>query len=159
MLDASYIRVHQHASGGKGGRELQEIGRSRGGLTTKIHAVVDGLGNPIRVHLTAGNVNDCVPAVQLIGCLAAENVIADKAYDAQNIIDHILNQGSNPVIPPKKNRHEKREYDKHLYKERHLVENYFCKLKEYRRVATRYEKLAATFLAMVTIASCLIWLQ
>ena len=159
MLDGSYVRVHQHASGGEGGRELQDIGRSRGGLTTKIHAVVDALGNPVRVRLTAGNVNDCIPALELIGCLPAKNVIADKAYDVQYIIDHILSQGSNPVIPPKKNRVEKREYDKHLYKERHLVENFFCKLKEFRRVATRYEKLAATFLAMVNIASCLIWLR
>ena len=78
-----------------------------------------------------------VPALELIGGLSAYNVIADKAYDAQNIIELIQAQGSNPIIPPKKNRIEQREYDKHLYKERHLVECFFCKLKEFRRIATR----------------------
>ena len=159
MVDGSYTRAHQHSAGGEGGREAQAIGLSRGGLTTKIHAVVDSLGNPIRLKLTGGNAHDSVPALELIGGLSADNVIADKAYDAQTIIELIQAQGSNPVIPPKKNRIEQREYDKHLYKERHLVECFFCKLKEFRRIATRYEKLSVTYLAMVTIASCLIWLR
>ena len=159
MVDGSYTRAHQHSAGGEGGREAQAIGRSRGGLTTKIHAVVDSLGNPIRLKLTGGNAHDSVPALELIEGLTAYNVIGDKAYDAQTIIELIKTQGSNPVIPPKKNRIEQREYDKHLYKERHLVECFFCKLKEFRRIATRYEKLSVTYLAMVTIASCLIWLR
>ena len=101
-------------SRGEGCHEAQAIGLSRGGLTTKIHAVVDSLGNPIRLKLTGGNAHDSVPALELIGGLSADNVIADKAYDAQNIIELIQAQGSNPIIPPKKNRIEQREYDKHL---------------------------------------------
>jgi len=128
-------------------------------LTTKIHAVVDALGNPIRLKITGGQVHDIVPAAELIEGIAADHVGADKAYDAQNFIDFILKQGATPVIPPKKNRRIQRGYDRHLYKERHLIECFFCKIKEFRRIATRYEKLARTFLTMLTIASCLIWLR
>ncbi|WP_034641766.1 IS5/IS1182 family transposase, partial [Desulfovibrio inopinatus] len=91
--------------------------------------------------------------------LQAEFVAADKAYDCNSFISLIIGQNAKPVIPPKKNRRNQRKYDKHIYKERHLVECFFCKLKEFRRIATRYEKLQMTFLAMVTIASCLIWLR
>lgn len=128
-------------------------------MTTKIHAVVDALGNPIRLKRTGGQVHDIVPAAELIEGIAADHVGADKAYDAQNFIDFILKQGATPVIPPKKNRRVQRGYDRHLYKERHLIECFFCKIKEFRRIATRYEKLARTFLTMLTIASCLIWLR
>jgi len=91
--------------------------------------------------------------------LAADHVGADKAYDAQNFIDFILKQDATPVIPPKKKRRVQRGYDRHLYKERHLIECFYCKIKEFRRIATRYEKLARTFLTMLTIASCLIRLR
>jgi len=128
-------------------------------LTTKIHAVVDALGNPLQLKLTGGQVHDSAPAVELIEGLTAEHVIADKAFDAQHIVDAIVKQGAVPVIPPRKNRRDQRAYDKHLYKERHLVECFFCKIKEFRRVATRYDKLEITYLTMVTIASCLIWLR
>jgi transposase len=111
MVDGSYTRAHQHSAGGEGGREAQDIGRSRGGFTIKIHAVVDSLGNPIRLKLTGGNAHDSLPALELIEGLTADNVIADKAYDAQTIIELIKAQGSNPVIPPKKDRIEQREYD------------------------------------------------
>lgn len=100
-----------------------------------------------------------MPAAERIEGIAADHVGADKAYDAQNFIDFIFKQGSTAVIPPKKNRREQREYDRHLYKERHLIECFFCKIKEFRRIATSYEKLARTFLTMLTIASCLIWLR
>jgi transposase len=128
-------------------------------LTTKIHAVVDGLGNPIRIHLTGGNVNDIVPAGQLIAGLEAEMTIADKAYDANWFTDLIRKQGSQVVIPPTKNRLDQRGYDKHLYKERHLVECFFAKIKVFRRISTRYDKLAVTFKAAVLIAACMVWLQ
>ena len=85
-------------------------------MTTKIHAVVDALGNPIRLKITGGQVHDIVPAAELIEGIAADHVGADKAYDAQNFIDFILKQGATPVIPPKKNRREQREYDRHLSK-------------------------------------------
>ena len=128
-------------------------------MTTKIHAVVDGLGNPIRIHLTAGNVNDIVPATELITGLEAEMTIADRAYDADKFTDLIQRQVSQVVIPPTKSRSDRRWYDKHLYKERHLVERFFAKIKVFRRISTRYDKLAVTFRAAVIIAACMTWLQ
>ena len=128
-------------------------------MTTKIHAVVDGLGNPIRVHLSGGNVNDIVPACDLIAGLKAEMTIADKAYDADKFIALIEKQGSTVVVPPRSTRLKQRWFDRHLYKERHLVECFFAKIKAFRRIATRYDKLAVTFRAAVLIASCLAWLQ
>ena len=121
--------------------------------------MVDGLGNPIRIHLTAGNVHDMIPACDLIAGLKADMTIADKAYDADKFIALAKNQGSNPIIPPRANRLEKREFDRHLYKERHLVECFFAKIKAFRRISTRYEKLAVTFRAAVLIAACMAWLQ
>lgn len=128
-------------------------------MTTKIHAVVDALGNPLRICLTGGHVHDILPAYDLISGLSAEYLLADKAYDAEGFIKLAQSQGSVVVMPPKKNRREQWDYDQHIYKERHLVECFFAKLKKYRRIATRYDKLARTFRAVVIIAACLIWLQ
>ena len=159
MLDSSYVKLHQHGCGAKGGQCFQAIGKSKGGLTTKIHAVVDGLGNPLRIKLTGGNVHDMVPSCELISGIKAGNILADRAYDADKFIDLAQSAGCKIVIPPKSNRLEPRTYDKHIYKERHLVECFFAKLKAFRRVSTRYEKLALTFNAVVLIAACLVWLQ
>ena len=117
------------------------------------------MGNPVRLKLTGGQVHDSVPALELIEGLAVEHVIADKAYDADAIVAAVERRGAIAVIPSRRNRFRQRSYDSHLYKERHLVECFFCKLKDFRRIATRYEKLAQTFLAMVIITSCLIWLR
>ena len=117
------------------------------------------MGNPVRLKLTGGQVHDCAPAIELIEGLSIEHVISDKAYDADAIVAAVERRGAIAVIPSKRNRLRQRSYDTHLYKERHLVECFFCKLKDFRRIATHYEKLAQTFLAMVTIASYLIWLR
>jgi transposase len=158
-IDGSYIKAHQHSAGARKEEGDQAIGRSRGGLTSKIHAAVDALGNPVKILLTGGQTHDSVVATELLENIEAEHVIADKAYDVNAILEEIEGRGSIPVIPAKKNRLKQRFYDKHLYKERHLVENFFCKIKECRRVATRYEKLAVTFSSMVLLAACLIWLR
>jgi len=128
-------------------------------LTTKIYAVVDALGNPIRIHLTAGNVADITPACDLISGLKADWTIAGRAYDADRFIALAVKQGSEPVIPPKSNRLEQRWFDRHIYKERHLVECFFAKIKVFRRISTRYDKLAVTFKAAVLIAACMVWLR
>lgn len=121
--------------------------------------MVDALGNPLRIHLTAGNVNDIVPACDMIEGLLAEKLLADRAYDANKLLTLAERQSHEVVIPPVPGRLIQREYDTHAYKERHLVECFFAKLKSFRRVATRYDKLAITFKAAVMLASCLIWLQ
>lgn len=138
----------------------QHIGVSRGGNTTKIHVIVDGLGNPIHVHLTAGNLHDSTEAVSALADVPLEGtvVLADKAYGARAIRDFIVQVGASYCIPPKSNENNPWNCDWCLYKERHLVECFFQKLKQFRGIATRYNKLARRFLAFVQIACIAIWL-
>ena len=119
---------------------------------------MDGLGNPLHVHLTAGNIHDVTEAATLIEHAQGKNFIADKAYDADSVIQAVTEKKMTAVIPSKTNRKVQREIDRHIYKERHLVENFFCKIKRYRRVATRYEKTAVNFLGFVLFASLRVWL-
>lgn len=134
------------------------IGKSRGGNTTKIHAATDALGNPIRVMLTGGQVHDVTVAPELIADLKSEIVMADAAYDSDKFRKQILTQGARACIKPRRNRRILIPFDKEQYKERHLVECFFQKLKRYRRIATRYDKLAKRFLAFIHIACILLWL-
>jgi transposase len=128
---------------------------SRGGKTTKIHAIVDGLGNPLLFELTGGNVNDSLPVCDMLNHfeIAGSNILGDKAYGSQNIRDYITDQGARYTIPPKANVQQPWEVDWYLYKERHLIECFFNKLKHFRRIATRYDKLATSFLTFVYVAS------
>jgi len=136
------------------------MGRSRGGLTTKIHAVTDASGLPIRLALTAGETHDAVPARELLsGLQKGQIILADKAYDADWIRRQIEDQGATPNIPSKANRTWKACFSATLYKDRNLVERFFNKLKFFRRIATRYDKLGSTFMAMVKLASIRIWLR
>ncbi len=143
----------------KGGRD-HCLGRSRGGLTTKIHAVVDAQGLPIRLGLTAGQAHDAPAALELLDRLAPRTIVlGDKAYDANGIRDLIEAQGAVPNIPAKSNRKWKPCFSKTLYRQRNLVERFFSKLKHFRRISTRYDKLADNFLAMVKLASMRLWLR
>ena len=117
-----------------GGQACQALGRSRGGFSTKIHVSVDGLGNPLRFILTGGQRHDITQAEELIAGYAGEQVLADKGYDSQEFREHILALGMTPVIPPRSNRKEPAGYDRHLYRERHLVECFINKMKHYRRI-------------------------
>lgn len=119
---------------------------------------MDGLGNPTHVHLTPGNVHDVVEAPRLIEAARGKNFIGDKGYDANAVIEAAEAKGMNVIIPPKSNRKDPRKIDFHLYKERHLVECFFNRLKQFRRVATRYEKTARNFLGFVLVASIKVWL-
>lgn len=138
------------------------LGRSRGGLTTKIHVVVDAQGLPIRLGLTAGQTHDGQIADALLDYLGPRTIVlADKVYDADRTRELIQEQGATPNIPPKGNRRWKPCFSKRLYRERNLIERFFSKLKHFRRIATRYNKLAANFLAMVMVqlASMRLWLR
>lgn len=157
ILDASIVRVHQDAVGGKkDGTEL--VGRSRGGATTKIHAVVDGVGNPIRVALTEGQVHDVTMASEMLKMASSTVVVADKGYDSNAVVAQIESQGCRAIIPPRRCRLETREYDRDIFKSRFLVEQFFQKIKRHRRIATRYEKLAVTFMGMILLACILLWI-
>jgi len=135
------------------------LGRSRGGLSTKIHAAGDALGNPVRLIGGPGQQHDMSRACELVDGLQAKATIGDKGYDANTLEAKIIQQGSQLVIPPKRNRKTPRAYDKDLYKERNLIERFFNKLKQFRRVATRYDKLLVNFMGFVKLAAIAIWLK
>ena len=129
-------------------------------MSTKIHAVVDALGNPVCFHLTPGQACDLDGADVLLEQIAADILLADKGYDAdERVIERLQQQGKTAVIPSKRNRKQPREYDKRLYKARHLIENFFAQLKQYRAIATRYDKLAESFLGGIYLAATSIWLN
>src|SRR5262249_11868082 len=138
---------------GSGGQTEEALGRSRGGWTTKIPIAIDALGNPTRLVLTPGQDADVGQAETLIAGPDPGAVIADKAYDRDALVRSIAARGAEAVIPPKKNRVVARDYDKHLDKERNQVERFVNLIKQFRRVATRYEKTAWNFLAFVHVAA------
>ena len=144
---------------GSGGQDEQELGRSRGGFGTKIHAAVNGLGLPVRLILTPGQAADVSHAKTLIAGVPFEVVIGDKGYDSQEVVSAVEDAGGEAVIPSRKNATEPRETDWSRYKDRNLVERFWSKVKQYRRVATRYEKKAQNFLAFVHVASIMILLK
>jgi transposase len=152
------MRVRQERQK-NGGQAAQALGRSRGGFSTKIHVKVDALGNPLRYTLTEGQRHDITQAPTLLEDSVCERVIADRGYDADDFIALIIERGATAVIPPRKKRTEKREYDTHWYKERHLVECFIGKIKHYRRVFSRFDKLARRFLGFLNFVGALIWLR
>jgi transposase len=117
------------------------------------------LGNPLRLILTAGQRHDSPLAAALIEGYEPQVLIADKGYDSDALIKAVIAKGIEAVIPPKKNRTEMREYDRHLYRERHLVECFIGKIKQYRRVFSRFEKLSKNYLGFLSFVSALIWLR
>lgn len=116
------------------------------------------MGSLARFHLTGGEVGDCPQALPLLLDLKPGSLSADKAYDSDAILEHLATNGIEAVIPPKSNRLIQRSYDKHLYKNRNLVERFFCRIKQFRRIATRYDKLAERFASFVALAAAVIWL-
>ncbi len=134
------------------------MGRSKGGLTTKIHMLCDALGMPIKFIVTAGQESDMLQAIPLLTNQSASYVISDKGYDADAIINHIKSISAEPVIPPKSNRIVQRFYDKYLYKDRNLIERFFNKLKQFRKIATRFEKIKTNFEGLVYLACSFLWL-
>ena len=137
----------------------QSLGRSGGGFSTKIHLACDALGNALRFILTGGERNDITQAANLIENFSAEAVLADKGYDANDFIRQIEARNSVVVIPSKINRKVQRSIDENLYKERHLIENQIGKLKHFRRVFSRFDKLAKNYLSFIHFASTIIWLR
>ena len=145
-----------------GGQAAQALGRSRGGFTTKIHVIVDGLGNPLRLRLTAGQASDIGQAIELVDGFTFDRLIADRGYAAQAFYDWVVEQEMEPVIPPHqaaKGDKAERPYDRWLYRERHLVECFINKVKHFRRVFSRFDKLANRYLGFLSFASALIWLR
>ncbi|MDF0665119.1 MAG: IS5 family transposase [Nitrospira sp.] len=125
-----------------------------------MHATCDALGNPTGFHLTPGQAHDLEGADVLLPGIDADTIIADKAFDAdERVIQPLQRAGKVVVIPPKANRTTPREYDQDLYRARHLIENFFARLKQFRAIATRYDKRAANFLGAIYLAASMTWLN
>ena len=144
---------------GTGGQNDQALGRSRGGFGTKIHGSFDGLGHPVELLLTAAQESDIAQAETLLAYHEPEVVITDKGYDKKALVEQIESRGAQAVIPTRKNRIEPRPIDPHWYRERNLRERFWSQVKQYRRVATRYEKKAANFRAFANVAAVMVMLK
>jgi transposase len=160
FIDATIVRAHQHAAGAlkkNGGHAAQALGRSRGGFSTKIHAGCRDERPGVAIVLTAGHCHESPVFETVLAQVPPEppltHAMMDKGYDSDRIREQLLAQDMVPVIPPKSNRREPRDYDKALYKLREKVERFFNKLKQFRRIATRYEKLSQTFLAFIHLVA------
>jgi transposase len=158
MIDTSIIRVHQHGACISRNRQ-QSMERSRGGLTSKIHALADSNGLPVRLALTRGEAHDNRLARKLLSRLKSGSMLlADRGYDADWIREFAIKKGAWANIPPKRNRNDPICFSPYLYRARNQVERFFNRIKQCRRVATRYDKLAANYLAFVQLASIRLWL-
>ena len=129
-------------------------------MSTKIHAATDAGGKPTGFHLSPGQAHDLDGADALLPEIEADVLIADKAFDVDvRVREPLERAGKKAVIPPRGSRLHPRKYNKKLYKKRHHIENFFCRLKQFRAIATRYDKTARNFLAGVYLAASFIWLN
>lgn len=159
FIDGSYVRVHQHGSGSRRG-EYRGIGKSHGGPTTKIHMASDSHGNPLCFEITGGQVHDSQVAQTLIDQVQGEFLIADKGYDSEAIREYAKSKNMTPIIPKRSNnKNSDKDFDLQLYRNRHVIENLFAKLKHYKSIAMRADKLARNFKAVVTFACTFLWLK
>lgn len=160
MIDATVIRAHPCAAGYKRGSQAEEaLGRSKGGFTSKIHALVDAHGNPLKFRLTPGQSHDVTQAPELIIGAKDADIIADKGYDSDTLRDQIRSQSCEPVIPGKSNRKIPIEYDETLYEERYIIECFFSKIKHFRRIFSRFDKAARNYAAFLAFVGAMIWLR
>ena len=159
LIDSTIVRAHACAAGSDA--ETEGLGRSKGGFTSKLHTITDGLGNPLDFILTAGQASDVGQAEPLLQLTpqGAKAMLGDKGYDSDAFIQAIQDKGMQAVIPPRRNRLNPRDCDWFVYKERHLIECFFGKIKHYRRVFSRFDKLARNFMGFVRFVSALIWLR
>ncbi|QXZ76053.1 IS5 family transposase (plasmid) [Rhizobium sp. AB2/73] len=161
MIDSTCVRVHQHAANGKkGDRDDGCMGRSRGGLTSKIHALVDAEGRPVTLRLTGGQIADCTEADALTDDLGEGDILlADKGYDTNAIRAKAAERKAWANIPPRATRKGSFSFSRWVYRQRNLVERFFNKIKQFRGIATRYDKRPENYLAAVKLVAPRIWCQ
>lgn len=157
-IDSTCAKVHKHGLCHRQCADNQYIARTRGGANTKVHAIVDARGRPIRIILSAGTTHDSLLAGELVERLTDRTILADKAYDTDAFRALLEESNLGACIPPKANRKNPAKYNKGYYKKRHHVENFFQKIKEFRAVATRYEKLDSRFRSFCVLASIIQWI-
>ncbi|MER8505125.1 IS5 family transposase [Mesorhizobium sp. M0045] len=159
MIDATHLKAHRTAASLlKKGLYPGCIGRSRGGLTTKLQVVCDGKGRPRLLHLSEGQANDHKTAAAVIEDLpAAKSLLADRAYSSAAFRQALVERGITPCIPPHAKHRVQHSYDPVLYRQRHRIENMFARLKDWRRIHTRYDRCAHTFLSAIAFAAAFIF--
>jgi transposase len=158
MIDATIVRAHACAAG-YGNQKIEGLGRSMGGFTSKIHAKVDALGNPLQFIITSGQTSDVTQAKALLNDVFNSHVIADRAYGSAKVRTQIRDQNCKDVIPSKSNSISPVKYDKIIYKERHAIECFFSKIKYFRRVFSRFDKSIRNFNAFLSFVGAFIWLR
>ena len=158
FLDSTHVKVHQDATNAVEDQEFEGIGRTKGGLNSKVTAVVDSRGRATQLFIHPGNVAD-ITAAESIEIPEGRWVVADKGYDSDAFRSRISQSGSKSSIPPMSNRKTLPKWHRGHYRRRHHVENFFQRIKRFRRISTRYEKHAVTFLAFVQLAAIMDWLK
>ena len=163
LIESTIVKAHPHAAGARhdhgAGQAAQALGRSRGGFTTKVHALVTERGELVRYRLTGGEAHDITQARELVDESAPQRstcVVGDRAYDSAAFVEHIARRGMRAEIPARANRKEHRELDASAYAQRNVIERWFGRMKVYRRVATRYDKTASSYLGFVGFAAMLV---
>jgi transposase len=160
MIDSTIVRAHACAAGyGKNSQQEEALGRSKGGFTTKIHITTDALGNPLKFILTAGQRHDITQAKKLCENVFESTIIADKGYDCDDFVMTIIDQKCSANIPSKSNRKKPRTYDADLYEYRHIIECFIGKIKHFRRVFSRFDKSAQSYLSFLHFVGALIWIR
>ena len=157
MIDSTIVAGPSAGGPWQRGGQREALGRSRGGLSTKVHLVADAQGRPVRFSITGGQRADVSQAIPLLTGIETGAVIADKGYESNRVLAFIRDQGAEAVIPPKSNRRDPWEYDRELYRERNLIERAFNKLKQWQRIATRYDRRSLYFLSALHLVASVIW--
>jgi transposase len=157
-VDCSHIKVHQDAANPAGGQTAQAMGRTKGGFNTKLAAVVDAVGRAVGLALAPGQQYDPRACAPLAPHLAGKWVLADKGFDSAEFRTDLVRTGAMVCIPPLCTRRINYYFSRQLYRHRHTVENFFGRIKRNRRVTTRYEKLAVTFIGFVCLAAIIDWI-
>ena len=158
MIDSTHVKAHRSASGGKGGSRSRLLAARAEGATRRSHALADAKGRLLAILLTGGEAHDCPVAERLIRRVKpAKRMLGDKAYDSAELRDELDERGTKPVIPNRNNRKQPFRFSKRLYKLRWRIESAFNRLKDFRRIATRYDRLARNYLASVCLVAALVW--
>lgn len=162
LIDSTIVKAHPHAAGASGttgGQALECLGRSRGGFTTKLHALVTERGQLVRYVLTGGEVNDITQASTLVAVREGSGIVGDRAYDSDAFVAHVKALGMRAVIPSRRTRRRRRRLDRARYARRNVIERWFGRMKAFRRIATRYDKTSTSYAGFVTAAAMLIALS
>jgi transposase len=157
LVDSTAVRAHGHAAGARGGTESQALGRSRGGFGTKVHAAVSEGGRLLSVAFTGAQRSDLEQAESLLSAVTVGygTVVADKAYDCDRFVQSVSARGCAVAIASRKGRRRPRWLDRPLYRERNVIERFFGRVKQFRRIATRYDKTTASFESFFFVAAAI----